>query len=138
METRERVNIANQRGKEVLSSFPLAIGARYDKRSGRVVIQLNTRLDVAFRPQDAQGLETARPSQLESIEISPSGLGIHFPALDADIYLPALLEGFLGSKSWIASQLGKSGGRSRSTAKASAAKRNGQLGGRPRKKAAAA
>jgi hypothetical protein len=47
-------------------------------------------------------LEKATPAQLEPIEISPSGFGIHFPKLDADLYLPALLEGFLGSRKWMA------------------------------------
>ena len=85
------------------------------------------------RPRDAQGLERAKPRQLDVIEISPSGLGIHFPKLDADIYLPALLEGFLGSKRWIAAEHGKLGGSASSTAKAAAARRNGKLGGRPAK-----
>jgi hypothetical protein len=58
--------------------------------------------------------------------------------LDADIYLPALLEGFLGSKRWMAGRLGAAGGRSTSTAKASAARKNGRSGGRPRKAAIAA
>lgn len=134
MELRNQFNVANRKGKELLSSAPRAIDAHYDKRTGRIVIRLNTKLDVAFAPQDAEGLENSRPSQLEPIEISPSGFGIHFPKLDADIYVPALLEGFLGSKSWMASRLGERGGRSKSVAKASAAKQNGRLGGRPRKK----
>jgi len=60
-------------------------------------------------PEDAQGLEHARPSQLNEIEISPSGFGLHFPAVDADLYVPDLLEGFLGSKSWMASRSGQIG-----------------------------
>jgi hypothetical protein len=138
MDLRNQLNVANRKGKAILSSAPRATAAHYDKRTGRVVIQLNTKLDVAFAPRDAEGLENARPSQLEPIEVSPSGLGIHFPKLDADIYIPALLEGFLGSRSWMASRLGKLGGRARSAAKTSAARRNGQLGGRPRKKSRAA
>jgi len=43
------------------------------------------------------------------------------------------LEGFLGSKRWMAAQLGKAGGQTRSKAKAAAARSNGKLGGRPRK-----
>jgi hypothetical protein len=70
---------------------------------------------------------------LSAIEISPSGLGLHFPALDADLYVPALLEGFLGSRHWMAEQLGKSGGQARSHAKTAAARANGRLGGRPKK-----
>lgn len=55
-------------------------------------------MEVAFKACDAQGLENAKPEDLHGIEISPSGLGLHFPALDADLYLPALLNGFLGSR----------------------------------------
>ena len=80
-----------------------------------------------------EGLRDARLSQLKTIEISPSGFGIHFPDLDADLYVPGLLEGFLGSKTWMASRLGQTGGRSSSSAKKAASRANGRLGGRPRK-----
>jgi hypothetical protein len=55
------------------------------------------------------------------------------PKLDADIYLPALLQGFFGSRKWMAARLGAVGGKSRSAAKAAASQRNGKSGGRPRK-----
>lgn len=126
---------ANRRGERVRASVPKAISARYDRDSGRIIVQLSSKLDVSFSPHDAQGLENARPAQLEEIEISPSGLGIHFPKLDADLYLPSLLEGFLGSRRWMASRLGRVGGKSRSAAKQAAAKANGRMGGRPKKAA---
>lgn len=138
MALRDPIEVANQKAKELVSSTPRVMAARYDKGTGRVVVNLSTKLDVAFAPEDVQGLENARPPQLEPIEISPSGFGIYFPKLDADIYIPALLEGFLGSRSWMAGRLGKHGGTSKSAAKVSAARRNGQLGGRPRKRRAAA
>jgi hypothetical protein len=134
----EQFDSASRKGKELLGASPRAVAARYDRRIGRVVITLSTNLEVAFAPRDAQGLEHASPAQLEVIEISPSGFGIHFPKLDADLYLPALLEGFLGSRKWIASRLGAEGGKSKSPAKAAAAKRNGRAGGRPRKREVAA
>jgi hypothetical protein len=84
-------------------------------------------------PNDAQSMGKATPSQLAEIEISPSGLGIHFPKLDADLYLPAILQGFLGSRKWMASGHGQVGGKSRSVAKQKAWRANGKLGGRPRK-----
>lgn len=124
--------------QELQGSRPHAVQARYDRRIGRVVITLSTNLEVAFSPRDAEGLEEATPAQLAVIEISPSGFGIRFPKLDADIYLPGLLEGFLGSRKWIASRLGAQGGKSKSPAKAAAAKRNGRAGGRPRKRDVAA
>jgi hypothetical protein len=129
---------SNERGKDLQKAFPQAVAAHYDRASGRVVIELSSKLAVSFRPQDAQGLEDAKPTQLERIEISPSGFGIYFPRLDADLYLPGLLEGFLGSKQWMAARLGRIGGQSRSGAKKAASRANGKLGGRPLKKAARA
>jgi hypothetical protein len=125
--------LANQRAKVRRSSLPKALAAHYDRASDRIVIRLSSKLDVSFSPRDAQGLEHAKPSQLEPIEIAPSGFGIHFPKLDADFYLPGLLEGFLGSKQWMAARLGQVGGKSRSMAKRTAARANGKLGGRPRR-----
>ncbi len=128
---------ANRRGEDMKATFPAAVAVRYDRRISRVVISLASGLQIAFAPRDAQGLENAHPADLVDAEISPSGLGVHFPKLDADLYIPALLEGFLGSKRWMASQMGKRGGKATSDAKASASRENGKRGGRPRKLIAA-
>lgn len=136
--TDKEFEAANRRGAEKKAAFPAAVSVRYDRRVGRVVIELATGLELAFSPKHAQGLEHAHPADLVDAEITPSGLGIYFPHLDADIYLPALLEGFLGTKSWIAAQAGKIGGASKSGPKAAAARQNGKLGGRPKKKDLAA
>ena len=138
MESNELFESAKRRGKAARESAPRALSARYDRRSGRIVIRLSSNLEVSFSPRDAQGLEHATPAKLQDIEVTPSGFGIHFPKLDADLYVPAILEGFLGSKKWMAARLGQSGGRSRSAAKRAASKRNGALGGRPRKGRSAA
>jgi len=124
---------AVRRAERRLRTEPRALAARYDRHSKRIVVRLSSGLDVAFAPRDAQGLENAKPEQLDHIEISPSGLGIRFPKLDADLHLPALLEGYLGSRAWMAARLGAKGGRATSSAKVAAARTNGRLGGRPRK-----
>jgi hypothetical protein len=103
----KEIEVANERAAARLSQTPTATAARYDRRIGRLVIDLSTGMSISFRPHDAQGFERAKPEQLTKIEISPSGLGLHFPAIDADIYLPGLLAGFLGSHRWMATQLGK-------------------------------
>jgi Protein of unknown function (DUF2442) len=133
MASRDDFKQAKQRAKDLEGRIPRVVSAHYDRKTGRIVIQLSSKLIVSFSPADAEGLEDAQPSQLKEIEISPSGFGIHFPAVDADLYVPGLLEGFLGSKDWMASRLGQIGGRSRSKAKKVASKANGRLGGRPRK-----
>ncbi|MGD9885585.1 MAG: DUF2442 domain-containing protein [Reyranella sp.] len=80
-----------------------------------------------------EGLADASPVELSQIEISSAGLGLHWPKLDADVYVPALLQGVLGSKSWMAKQLESVGGQARTEAKSAAARENGRKGGRPKK-----
>jgi len=120
---------ANRRGSELKAIAPRVLSARYDGGTGRIVVHLSSRLIISFAPEDAQGLENAGPSELSEIEVSPSGFGLHFPVIDADIYVPGLLEGFMGSKSWMASRLGQIGGRATSEAKGSASRLNGKPGG---------
>ena len=104
MGSRDNFKLANQLAKELQSSVPRAVSARYDPKNKSIEIVLSSNLKVSFSPRHAQGLEKATPSQLQKIEISPSGFGIHFPRLDADLYLPAILQGFFGSRKWMASQ----------------------------------
>jgi hypothetical protein len=120
-----------------LKGQPKAIYARYDRRVSRVIVGLDSGLELAFPPRLAQGLEHATAADLAIIEISPLGDGLYWPAIDADLYVPALLQGVFGSKSWMARHLGAAGGRARSGAKIAAARENGRKGGRPRKLASA-
>ena len=103
---------------------------RYDRRVSRVIISLSSGLELAFSPKNVHGLKTAHPAGFIDAEISPSGLGVYFSNLVADLYIPALLEGFLGSKKWM-SEIGKKGGKVSTKAKSTAARENGRLGGRP-------
>jgi hypothetical protein len=135
--THEAFEAAHRRAARKLATTPIAIGVRYDPGSNRIVIALSSGIEVSFPPQLAQGLEHAQATDLHEIEISPSGLGIHFPRGDADLYLPALLEGMFGSRQWLAARIGKLGGQARSVAKARAARENGKRGGRPKKTAGA-
>ncbi len=84
-------------------ALPIAVAVRYDRRIAKVVISLSSGVDISFSPKLVQGLEKAKPVDLTEAQISPSGLGVHFPRLDADLYIPALLEGFLGSRRFIGS-----------------------------------
>ncbi len=133
MARRDEFEAANQRAKNRRERFPIASSARYDRRLNRIVVELSSGVELSFSPQRAQGLEGARPADLSEIEITPSGFGLHCPKLDADLYLPALMEGILGSRRWMAARMGAAGGKAKSPAKASASRRNGRLGGRPKK-----
>lgn len=119
-----------------LSETPRAVRVRYDRRRSRVVLSLNNGLEVAFPPKLAEGLDVATADELSDVEITPTGLGLHWPKLDADLYVPALLSGLFGSRQWMAGELGRRGGGVSSPAKVAAARSNGRRGGRPKKMAA--
>ena len=114
---------------------PRAESAHYDAGRNRIIVRLTTGVELGFAPGSVEGLERASVADLKAIEVQAFGLGIHFPKLDADLYVPALLEGVLGSKRWMAERLGAAGGRIRSAAKAAASRANGKRGGRPRRSA---
>ena len=112
-----------------------AVAARYDRKHGRVVVKLHNDVELAVPVGLVEGLADATPDDLADIEVTPTGLGLHWPRLDADVYVPALMQGVFGSRSWMAAQLGATGGKAISKAKADAARANGAKGGRPRKQA---
>jgi hypothetical protein len=130
--TTEQFEAAKARGEKRLRG-PRAESAHYDAGRDRVIVRLTTGVEIGFAPRDAEGLQDASRDDLAEIEVEAFGLGIHFRRLDADLYVPALLEGVLGSQSWMAARLGAAGGRARSSAKAAASRDNGKRGGRPRK-----
>jgi hypothetical protein len=135
--TDDNVRQAEKRMQARLKEQPRAIAVRYERRGGsaRIVVSLSNDLDLGFPVKLVQGLAGAKASDLSEIEITPTGLGLHWPRLDADLYLPALLEGVFGTRRWMAQLMGRTGGRSNSSAKQTAARTNGKLGGRPRKPA---
>jgi hypothetical protein len=110
---------------------PRAESAHYDRERDRVIVRLSTGIELGLRPKDLEGLEKASPEELSDIEIEAVGLGLHWPKIGADIYLPTLLVGVLGSRRWMARRLGAAGGEARTEAKATAARANGKKGGRP-------
>jgi hypothetical protein len=133
--TKEEFVRAKSRG-ETRMLGPRAESAHYDAGRNRIIVRLTTGVELGFAPGNVEGLERASVDDLKVIEVEAFGLGIHFPKLDADLYVPALLEGVLGSKRWMAERLGAAGGRTRSAAKAAASRENGKRGGRPRRSAA--
>jgi len=89
-----------------------AVSARYDTLAKRIIVCLDSGLELAIPHALVEGLNDATQEALAEIEISPSGLGLHWPQLDADIYIPALLAGQFGSQQWMALLQRAAGGRS--------------------------
>lgn len=94
---------AEDRGA-ALRAAGYAVSARYDRRRSRIVVGLQSGVELTFPAQIVEGLAEGSPEDLAEIEITPAGLGLHWPRLDADLYVPALMQGVFGSKSWMARQ----------------------------------
>lgn len=129
--TDAEIDAALERGRAARAVGPRAAGARYDGRSGRIVVELSNGCVFAFPARLAQGLEAATDGQLAEVEVLGSGYGLHWEGLDVDLSVPGLLAGLFGTKAYMAQRAG----RVSSPAKAAAARANGAKGGRPRRSA---
>jgi len=133
--TEEQLRRAEGRGRGVREAEPRATAAHYDPAAGRVVIDLANGCAYAFPTQRVQDLQGANEEDLANVEVDGAGFNLHWPKLDVDLYVPALVAGVFGTRAWIARELARVAGRVRSPAKAAAARSNGAKGGRPRKAA---
>ena len=104
---------------------PRAKRARYDRKTGRILVELTNGCSFAFPARRAQGLEDASDDELAGVSILGLGLGLHWEKLDADLSVPGLLAGVFGTKAWMDKQRTSRAG----SAKATAARRNGAKGG---------
>lgn len=127
---------AEARGREMLEAGPRASAAHYDRATGRVVIELADGCAYAFPARLVQDLQEASPDELADMEVDGLGFNLHWPSLDVDLYVPALVAGVFGTREWMVRELARVAGSKRSPAKAAAARSNGTKGGRPRKSAA--
>ncbi|MBW4466293.1 MAG: DUF2442 domain-containing protein [Pegethrix bostrychoides GSE-TBD4-15B] len=128
----DEYTIATIRGELNQLTHPVAIAATYQSETGLIEIIFSNQTRFCFPAHLGQGLAGATAEDLADIEITPSGTGLHWEALDVDLYIPALLEGTFGSRQWMTA-LAKKGGAAKSAAKTQSSRQNGKKGGRPRK-----
>lgn len=111
---------------------PRARSARYDRDTGRIVIELTNGCQFAFPARMGQGLQNATADQLATVEVVAQGSGLEWEEIGAGLWVPGLLSGLFGTRAWMR-ELGRLGGKVQSEAKARASRENGKKGGRPRK-----
>lgn len=111
-----------------------ALSAWYDRRAGRIMMELTSGFVFGFPPKAIRALARATPEQLSAVTLSPGGSGLHWEELDADLSVPGLVLSSIDRSDQL-SELARVAGRTRSSAKAAAARANGAKGGRPRKAA---
>jgi hypothetical protein len=131
--TDAQLDLAEAEGRKMLANEPRAGAARYDQASGRIILDLVNGCTYAFPAQLVQDLQGASPQELAAVDVDGLGFNLHWPALDVDLYVPALVSGLFGTRAWMASELARVAGRATSASKAAAARANGAKGGRPRK-----
>jgi hypothetical protein len=129
-ELQQQFKDAAQRAAEADRREPRAHTASYDKRTKRLVVELTSGIIVQIPSRLLQGLAEASPQDLAAVTVSPHGTALHWETLDADFSVAGLLAGTFGTRAWMA-EIGRKGGQVTSAAKATAARANGQKGGRP-------
>jgi hypothetical protein len=128
--TDEQIDRAVARASRI-SAQPRALAVEYDPHLDLFVLQLSNGERMVLQRELLQGLEQGSVTQLSHVEITSAGSGLHWPDLDADLYIPNLRDHVYGSESWMA-QIGRRGGAVKSAAKVWSSRENGKLGGRPK------
>lgn len=130
----ERFEGARARGSARSSDPSAVVDARYDRRLDTVRLVFRGGGSMVIPRRFIPDLDGRTASELERVSVSPAGDALLWTSIDADVYVPGLVERAFGQRLFAAA-VGRRGGRRRSKAKAAAARRNGARGGRPRKRA---
>ena len=104
---------AEARGREMVKSEPRAVAAQYDRETGRVAVELANGCAYIFPAQLAQELHGADDEALSAIVIDGAGINLHWPAIDADLHVPALVAGVFGTRDWMAKERARAAGCAR-------------------------
>ena len=94
--------IEARRYEEQHGPDPYATEVGYLEGAHILIVRLNTGLRLAIPVENLQGLEAATAAQLSKVEMMGIGYAFFFPDLDADFYVPALIQGIYGNKHWMA------------------------------------
>jgi hypothetical protein len=102
--TDAEIDAAMERGR-IAANRATRPSVRYDQESGCIIVELTNGCTFAFPPHMAQGLE-ATDDELATIDFLGVGCGLHWEALNADLSMPGLLAGHLGTKANMARRAG--------------------------------
>jgi len=130
-ELKKNFDKANRTAREAARTEPRAAEAKYMPASRHLRVRLTNGASLSLPVAIIPELRNGTPAQLAGIEILPGGDGLHWEVLDFTISVPGLVASLFGRSVWM-SELGRVGGARSTVAKAEAARRNGQRGGRPR------
>lgn len=138
-ELADEIEKAKKAGLEAELNEPRAIAVKYDKKSNRIIVDLKTGISFMFPIELTEGLSEASEEDLKQVEVLADGFAIYWETIDIALSVPDLLMGVFGTKSWMSkvySEIGRKGGKKKSLAKTKSSRKNGRLGGRPKKNSA--
>jgi hypothetical protein len=96
-----QIPAAEARAAEADRSEPRARSARYDRRTGRVVVELTNGCGFTFPARYGQGLQDATPEDLARVSVDAGGAALRWEALDVDLGVVGLLAGVFGGCAWM-------------------------------------
>lgn len=97
----QRIRRARIAGQNALDTEPRAQTVRIDAEHRTLIVTLNDGRAMSLRIDELQEIHGASPDQLQNVEITPQGFGLHWEELDADLYIPALARGVYGTRRWM-------------------------------------
>lgn len=129
---------ATRRGTEKMARLPKAKTAKIDPTTRRLVLEMENGVTLLVPVDLVQGLQTDDLKALLDFELVLNGTQIHWDTLDVQFYVESFLQGIFGTQRWMSglrehlAQIGRKGGRAKTSAKRAASAENGKKGGRPR------
>lgn len=105
----------------------VATEVQFDRDGGRFVLELSNGYLLGVPVTTLPHLATATAAQLRAVEVSPGGLLVRVPALDADYSVAGLVLAFSSKET------ARRAGKATSSRKKLSSSANGKKGGRPRK-----
>ena len=132
-ELRQMLRDGKRAGREESKRTPSAVAVKYDHPTKSVSVTLSNRCRLIVPLTLLPELSKGTPKQLADVVIEPDGIGIEWPQLDQQFLVCHLLADVCGP-GVLMQELGRRGGQTTSRAKTKAARQNGLLGGRPRKR----
>jgi|SRR6185312_7050810 len=124
---------AETRGRRMAATEPRAAAARFDRATGRVIIDLVNGCTYAIPACLVQDLHRASADDLARVDVDGVGFNLHWPALDVDLYVPALVAGIFGTRAWMAQSQDRVVRQSSAAPESAAAPVVGTRGGRSRR-----
>ena len=111
---------AEARGAAMLAAQPRAVAARYEPATRKVMVDLANGCSYVFPADLVQDLNGSDDAKLSKIVVDGAGFNLHWPLLDADLFVPALVAGLFGNRDWMMREMARQAGRAKSPSKASA------------------